>query len=203
MRVKITTPENMVYYSCKKDTEVEVELEDYVARVVASEIGNAPLEACKAQAIAARTFAVGRGVLKGKAISDSASTAQAFRANRTNYTNCNKAAKATEGLVLLYNNAPISAVYCDSNGGRTYSSEEVWGGVKPYLIARADSWDTTGVKKGHGVGLSQKGAINAANKGKTYKEILKFYYPNTKIEYYVPILVAQIRTIINDILSTI
>ena len=141
--------------------------------------------------------------LKGKAISDSASTAQAFRANRTNYTNCNKAAKATEGLVLLYNNAPISAVYCDSNGGRTYSSEEVWGGVKPYLIARADSWDTTGVKKGHGVGLSQKGAINAANKGKTYKEILKFYYPNTKIEYYVPILVAQIRTIINDILSTI
>ncbi len=48
MKVKITTSENMKYFSCEKDTVVDVDIEDYVACVVASEIGNAPLEACKA-----------------------------------------------------------------------------------------------------------------------------------------------------------
>jgi len=48
MKVKITTSENMKYFSCAKDTVVDVDIEDYVACVVASEIGNAPLEACKA-----------------------------------------------------------------------------------------------------------------------------------------------------------
>ena len=48
MKVKITTKENMAYYSCEKNTIVDVDLEDYVTCVVASEIGNAKLEACKA-----------------------------------------------------------------------------------------------------------------------------------------------------------
>lgn len=65
-----------------------MDFEEYVATVVASEIGNAPIEACKAMAIAARTYAVARGVLNGKVISDNASTAQAYRAVRNNYTNC-------------------------------------------------------------------------------------------------------------------
>jgi SpoIID/LytB domain protein len=75
MKVKITTQENMNYYGCEKNTVVEVDLEDYVTCVVAGEIGNAKLEACKAQAVAARTFAIARGVLDGKVISDSASVA--------------------------------------------------------------------------------------------------------------------------------
>lgn len=48
MKVKITTAENMRYYDCEHGTVIEVPLEEYVAAVVASEIGNAPLEACKA-----------------------------------------------------------------------------------------------------------------------------------------------------------
>lgn len=36
----------------------EYEFEDYIFGVVSSEIGNAPLEACKAQAVAARTTAL-------------------------------------------------------------------------------------------------------------------------------------------------
>jgi len=75
MKVKITTQENMKYYGCEKNTVVEVDLEDYVTCVVAGEIGNTKLEACKAQAVAARTFAIARGVLDGKVISDSASVA--------------------------------------------------------------------------------------------------------------------------------
>ena len=75
IQVVITTTENASFLNCDLHDIIEVEFEDYIATVVASEIGNAPLEACKAMAIAARTFAVSRGVLQGKSISDSASTA--------------------------------------------------------------------------------------------------------------------------------
>ena len=48
IKVKITTAGNMKFYDCKKDTIIEIELEDYVKCVVASEIGNSNIEACKA-----------------------------------------------------------------------------------------------------------------------------------------------------------
>lgn len=75
IRVCITTAENASFLNCDLHHVIEVDFEEYVATVVASEVGNAPIEACKAMAIAARTFAVSRGVLEGKVISDSASVA--------------------------------------------------------------------------------------------------------------------------------
>lgn len=198
MKVKITTNTNMEYYGCAKNTIIDVDLEDYVTCVVASEVGNAPLEACKAQAVAARSFAIARGVLSGKVISDSSATAQAYRANRIGYATCAKAAWETKGQVLTYNGNVISANYCEANGGRTYSSEEVWGTKKPYLIAQSDPWDSS-AKSGHGVGMSQKGAIAAARAGKTYKEILGFYYPGTKISLSRPAILHVIRGLIQKI----
>jgi SpoIID/LytB domain protein len=35
---------------------------------------------------------------------------------------------------------------------------------------------------GHGVGLSQTGAYSLARRGKTFREILKFYYPGTQLQ---------------------
>ena len=183
MKVKITTQENMKYYGCNKDTIVEVDLEDYVTCVVAGEIGNAKLEACKAQAIAARTYAVSRGVLDGKVISDSASVAQAYRANRINYKVCRMAAEATVGQIL------------DIRSGL-----EVWGTDTPYLQAKTDTWDKE-TKQGHGVGMSQMGAINMAKWGKTYKDILEYYYPGTKLTWNRKAVFARIRSIINKIMA--
>ena len=180
IRVKITTNENMKYYGCEKDTIIEIELEDYITCVVASEMGNAPEEALKAQAIASRSYACAQGVLDGKIISDSASKAQAFRAPRIVYKNCEAAAKATADEVLTYGGKYASTYFCHSNGGRTYSSEEVWGGVRNYLISRKDPW-TTEKKNGHGVGMSQVGAINAAKQGIGFRDILSFYYPKTTL----------------------
>jgi len=48
IKLKITTAENMKVLGCEKDTIYEIEFEDYIKRVVASEVGNAPIEACKA-----------------------------------------------------------------------------------------------------------------------------------------------------------
>lgn len=213
IRVCITTTENASFLNCDLQKIIEVDFEEYVATVVASEIGNAPIEACKAMAIAARTYAVARGVLNGKVISDNASTAQAYRAVRNNYTNCIQAAQATEGLVLTFNNNIANTVYSDSNGGRTVSSEEKWGGYRPYLIAKDDPWTkASGVKKnGHGVGLSQKGAIYAAKQGISYKEILSFYYPNTELkdeygeeeELYTRKVLEEVRVRVQNALEVI
>lgn len=207
IKVKITTASNMKYFNCEKGTIKEIELEDYIKCVVASEIGNASLEACKAQAVACRTFAVQRGVLDGKTISDDASKAQAFRANRTNYKNCNAAVDATKGQVLTYGGKYIGAYFSHSNGGRTYSCEEVWGTKRNYLIARKDEWTlASGAKKnGHGIGLSQAGAKYAGEHGIGYREILSFYYPYTtlktietkqeQIDDYIQIVKAAEKTV--------
>ena len=183
IKVKITTAENTKYFNCASGTIKEIELEDYVKCVVASEIGNAPIEACKAQAVASRTFAVARGVLDGKTISDTSAKAQAFRATRNNYKNCNQAVEETKGEVLKYGGNYAGTYFCHSNGGRTYSCEEVWGTKRNYLVARKDEWTAaTGQKKnGHGIGLSQVGAKYAATNGVGYREILSFYYPKTTL----------------------
>ena len=184
IKIKITTPSNMKFFGCAKGAIKEVEFEDYVRCVVASEIGNASLEACKAQAVACRTFAASRGVLEGKAISDDAGKAQAYIAARNYYEICNEATKATEGEVLTYANRYCTTYFSHSNGGRTYSCEEVWGQKRPYLIARKDEWtQKSKVKRnGHGIGLSQAGAKYAGANGVGYREILSFYYPYTTLK---------------------
>lgn len=183
--VRITRKENAEYYGVSIDSVVQVPFEQYVAAVVASEIGNALIEACKAQAVAARTFAVFKGVLDGKTISDSSATDQAYRANRFDYglyPNAVRGAESTFGQTMTWNGKPISAVYSASNGGHTVSSLERWGSERPYLIAQEDPWDDSTVRAGHGVGMSQRGAKAMAKAGKTYLEILAFYYPGTEIE---------------------
>lgn len=183
IKVKITTDSNMKYFNCAKDTVQEIELEDYIKCVVASEIGNVSIEACKAQAIASRTFIASRGALEGKIITDNSSSAQSFRAERNNYKNCNIATEATKGMVLMYGGKYAQTYFCRSNGGRTYSCEEVWGSKRNYLIARKDEWTTaSGIKKsGHGIGLSQVGAKYAAEHGINYRDIISFYYPKTTL----------------------
>ncbi|MBN1629529.1 MAG: SpoIID/LytB domain-containing protein [Thermoleophilia bacterium] len=46
----------------------------------------------------------------------------------------------------------------------------------------ASSFTFAGQGNGHGVGLSQWGAWQAAREGNTYKQILAFYYPNTTLQ---------------------
>ena len=194
IRVKLSRAENLSYFGCVAGDIVNIEIEEYVAGVVASEIGNSHIEACKAQAIAARTFAMNY-VGDNKHITDQSSTHQAFRTSRWDaekYPNANDAAAQTAGMVLTYNGDVLKTCsYSSSNGGRTTSSQERWGGVRPYLIAQDDPWDAAAcaerekagqsITKGHGVGMSQYGAAWAARNGIGYREILDFYYPGTKI----------------------
>lgn len=183
--VRITRESNAEFFGVETGDVVQVPLEDYVAAVVASEVGNALLAACEAQAVAARTFAVSKGVLDGKIITGSSSSDQAYRADRPGsglYPNAVQGTQDTAGQILTYNGKPINAVYSANNGGRTVSSKERWGSDRPYLIAFDDPWDDSTKRTGHGVGMSQRGAKAMASAGKTYQEILSYYYPGTEIE---------------------
>lgn len=183
IKIKITRSENTSYYNVPSGSIIEEDFEKYVAAVVASEIGNAPLEACKAQAVVSRTYAY-RYILKDKPIPDG-NSAQAFRVQRysDSYKICKQAAEETEREILTYEGSPIDAYFSSSNGGFTVSSASKWGGARDYLVSKPDPWDaaTYVLKKGHGVGMSQNGAKYAARQNVKYENILEFYYPGTTL----------------------
>ena len=65
----------------------------------------------------------------------------------------------------------------------TNASYEVLGGSSQKTISKNLSGVTVeGHGWGHGVGMSQYGALEMANQGKTYDQILKFYYSGVKIQ---------------------
>ena len=183
IQLKIGRQENADYFGVNLEDIVEINFQQYLIGVVASEIGNSPIEACKAQAVASRTYAMTRNIFSGQILSDSGNfmAYRASRANRNKYPNAYEGVQQTIGQILTYKGEPIRAVYSANNGGQITSSKERWGSDYPYLISKEDPWDAADGrdKKGHGVGMSQRGAIWASQHNINYKQILAFYYPNT------------------------
>lgn len=162
----------------------EIELEEYLKGVVPSEIkaASCPMEAQKAQAVAARTYAMRKIEERKKKAYDVDDTAadQAYNA-RERHKNSDTAVESTRGVVVTHNGKLIDAVYTHSNGGRTVSAVKRWGTAVPYLVDKPDPFDKSARVSGHGVGLSQTGAEEMARQGSTYWSILAFYYPGTNI----------------------
>lgn len=188
IQVQLTTQENAKFFGVDLNTIKSIDFEEYIVGCVAGEVGNSNIEMCRVQAIACRTYAY-RAIKANKPIGDSSTSAQAYRASRavsSAYTNAHQGTYDTIGQVIYYNDNIISpAAFTASNGGMTVSSKERWGSDRPYLIAQKDEWDTAEGKTnkvGHGVGLSQRGAKYAISIGKTYPEVLSFYYPGTTIK---------------------
>ena len=53
-----------------------------------------------------------------------------------------------------------------------------------YASPTADGFTLTHARYGHGVGMSQRGAQQMANEGKTYREILAYYYAGATLSGY-------------------
>ncbi len=116
----------------------ELSLEEYVMGVLAGEIpGNWPIEALKAQAIAARTFAVfnkSETRKKGKPYDlENTAASQMYFGSRLVNDNIRRAVTETAGEILTYRDKPIMAVFHSNCGGETTSAVNVWGMDKPYL----------------------------------------------------------------------
>lgn len=127
-------------------TPTELPLEDYVAGVVAAEIPNDfPTEALRAQAVAARTYAVyklsaGRPEAHPEAdLCDDYHHCAAWRdiavetAAGNDLSRVQQAVEDTAGEILTYDGAPIAAVFHCVSGPRTESAQDVWGEDIPYL----------------------------------------------------------------------
>ncbi len=117
----------------------ELSLEDYLPGVMGSEMSSQwPPEALKAQAVAARTYAVFQKRNRAGALFDvdSGVNDQVYGGLKKEDPNARQAVRETEGELLTYGGAPIFAVYHSTCGGRTETTEPLWPGDFPYLKSR-------------------------------------------------------------------
>lgn len=119
-------------------------MEDYLQGVVPFEMADEfPLEALKAQAIAARTYSVKHlDPAQSYDMVDNTND-QVFRGVNPDKTKAIRAVQETEGITLTYQGEPASAFYTASNGGFTESALNAWGRESiPYLQIQKDQYDT-------------------------------------------------------------
>ena len=119
----------------------ELGLEDYVRGVVANELspgGYPALEALKAQAVAARTYALrNRGQFMSQGFDLLPTTrSQVYRGLTSENALSSRAVDETRGLVATYNGEPINALYTSTCGGRTEDAENIFNQAVPYLRGR-------------------------------------------------------------------
>ena len=119
-----------------------VSLESYLQGVVAGEMPYSwPAEALKAQAVAARSYALA-SLVKGKPFdlySDVRS--QVYRGVAGETPSTTKAVLSTAAEVVLYAGKVATTFYFSTSGGKTASAADVFGLSIPYLVARPDPWD--------------------------------------------------------------
>jgi len=119
----------------------ELGLEDYVRGVVANELspgGYPALEALKAQAVAARTYALrNRGQFMSQGFDVLPTTrSQVYRGLTSENPLSTRAVDETRGLIATYNGEPINALYTSTCGGRTEDAESIFNQAVPYLRGR-------------------------------------------------------------------
>jgi stage II sporulation protein D len=118
-----------------------VGLEQYLAGVVPKEMPSAwPDEALKAQAVAARSYALSRRV-SGKVFDLYADVrSQVYGGIPSEHPRTTAAIEATKGEVLLWEEKPIDALFHSTSGGSTIDAAEVFGKAVPYLIPADDPY---------------------------------------------------------------
>ena len=119
----------------------ELGLEDYVRGVVANELspgGYPAIEALKAQAIAARTYALkNRGQFMAQGFDILPTTrSQVYRGLTSENPLSTRAVDETRGIIATFAGEPINALYTSTCGGRTEDSENIFNQAVPYLRGR-------------------------------------------------------------------
>ena len=125
---------------------LHIDVEDYLLGVVPYEMGDSfPLEALKAQAVAARTYALRKSGSDGDYDVEDTTNDQAFRGRSTSSPLSEQAVRETEGLVGTYNGRLAECFYSASNGGQTELGQHVWPTSEPdaygYMDMRDDPYD--------------------------------------------------------------
>ncbi len=125
-----------------------VKLDDYVKGVVPYEMSASwPIEALKAQAVCARTYALSHYSSSHKNtfhfdLCDS-DDCQVYNGvySGTYSAKVDQSVEETSGVVATYNGSYCELVYSSSNGGASESAVNVWGTDYPYLIGKEDPFE--------------------------------------------------------------
>lgn len=137
-----------------------VDLESYIASVVGCEVSPSwPMDALKAQAIAARSYALVHYIRPANALYDLGNTQrwQVYRGINSEWNTTRQAVHETSGVFLSYKGGVVESMYAASDDIVT----NVFGGR----------------------GMSQNGALSLAQQGYNYKQILSTYYPGTGLAW--------------------
>lgn len=113
-----------------------VDLEEYVKGVVPSEVNSAwHPEMLKAQAVAARTYALYQHMLSASRDYDVAASIQdqVYRGRHGLDARVEQAVESTRGLVITHQGAPIYAAFSSTAAGITEDAMVVWSKDLPYL----------------------------------------------------------------------
>lgn len=138
-------------YDKNKDEVVKINIEDYLVNVVSAEMPSSfSPEALKAQAVAARTYALRKinknlPEHKGADLCTDFSHCQAYSYNSDlkskwgknypeNYKKVRHAVDSTSGEYLMFDNDYAITVFHSCSNGITEKASEVWGGNIPYLV---------------------------------------------------------------------
>lgn len=113
-----------------------VDLEEYLYSVVGAEmVPSWPQEALKAQAVAARSYALYQRQKSANSVYDVGDTQawQVYTGLEKETSTTQAAVNATAGQVLTHSGRIIEAVFHSSSGGHTENVEDVWSQPLPYL----------------------------------------------------------------------
>ncbi len=183
-----------VYFADQKKI-VKMNLEDYIIGVIAAEMpASFEMEALKAQAVAARTYALGRAAKlygssetahDGADVCTSPGHCQAWVSKDTamrrwglfsSFKYWNKICKAvsdTSGEIIEYNSVIINPLFHSNSGGHTENVEDVWAGTAtPYLRGVESPGEDTFSEYKTEVVLEQEDMVKR----------LKLFYPDLKLK---------------------
>ncbi|MFA7308965.1 MAG: NBR1-Ig-like domain-containing protein [Patescibacteria group bacterium] len=170
----------------------ELFIEDYL-KGVSESIDTFPAEYLKVSSIIQRSYALYHYRLGGRHKDDFLTLKNSRNGNGDdqifqgyNFTkravNIGRGDDATAGEIVTYNGKPVITPYYTQSDGRTRAASEVWNFKQsdyPWLTSVSDPGSAGLPLLGHGVGLPGRGARDLINQGKTYKEVLQYFYQGT------------------------
>lgn len=138
-----------------------VSLEEYLYGVVPYEMpASWPMEALKAQAVCARSYALLKAgyhaetdIKRGYRMVDTVQS-QVYGGTGHEHARSNAAVDATRGQTLCYENRTVAGYYFSTSGGHTEDVEDVWGSERPYLQGVPDIYELNPSKEPWSVSVS-------------------------------------------------
>ena len=150
------SPIKIEVYNPETETNEQTPFEEYIKGVVAAEMPALfDIEALKAQAVCARTYALRAIEAMGQTtdvLPNPSDIGQAYKTKEElkeqwgenfdeYYNNIETAVNETYGEIMVYNDEPILAVFHSTSAGYTENSENIWENPLPYLKSVESSGD--------------------------------------------------------------